>query len=343
MSIKETSRVWEHSKQESTALLVILAIADCANDWGHAWPGQEHIAKYARAERETVTRLIGKMETDGELYVARRKGRVTHYVILVGLSDEEQTERKKRLDAVAQSSDQKSLPHKASSDRQITRSGDPEITRTRRTVVPETPHDPSVDPLIDPSRGEVSPPIPQAEGEAVRQRLAELGIIAAKQLSEDPWVTMDRINRWAEELAADWSLSDQKRSGYLVKRLREHIEPPATAEIAVEEYEEVEVLYIPPAPKPAPHDPNKPRPPHLIWQAAYGQLEVSVPRETFDTWLRDCCLIAYEDGTYVLGVANAYAVEWLTERLQKQIARTLTHLAGRTCEVQFVVYQRGKS
>jgi chromosomal replication initiator protein len=37
------------------------------------------------------------------------------------------------------------------------------------------------------------------------------------------------------------------------------------------------------------------------WEAALGQLQMELPRATFDTWVRDAELLAYEDGTFVLG------------------------------------------
>src|SRR5205085_6884033 len=75
-----------------------------------------------------------------------------------------------------------------------------------------------------------------------------------------------------------------------------------------------------------------------IWETAYGQLQLQMPREAFDTWLRGARLLAHEDGTYILGVPNIYAREWLEHRLKKIIVRTLSQLAGRSVEVSFVLW-----
>jgi len=80
------------------------------------------------------------------------------------------------------------------------------------------------------------------------------------------------------------------------------------------------------------------RNPNTIWETAYGQLQLQMPRETFDTWLRSARLIAHEDGTYILGVANIYAREWLEHRLKKVITRTLSQIAERSVEVRFVLW-----
>ena len=50
-------------------------------------------------------------------------------------------------------------------------------------------------------------------------------------------------------------------------------------------------------------------------------------------------LLTYEDGVYVIGVQNAYARDWLEERLLSTVKRVLTGIVGRTVEVRFTVWQ----
>ncbi len=75
-----------------------------------------------------------------------------------------------------------------------------------------------------------------------------------------------------------------------------------------------------------------------IWQTACGELQLQMPRETFDTWLRNTRLIAYEDGTFIIGVQHVYAREWLEHRLKKVILPTLSQVAGRSVELRFVIW-----
>lgn len=75
------------------------------------------------------------------------------------------------------------------------------------------------------------------------------------------------------------------------------------------------------------------------WQAALGQLQVEMPKATFDTWVRDAEMLAYEDGSFVIGVNNAYARDWLESRLKSTATRMLTGMMNRTVEVRFVVWQ----
>lgn len=151
MSIKETSRVWETSKQDSTALLLLLAFADCADDWGHCWPGRKFLAKHARCDIATVSRLVSKLIKEEELHAARQKGRGTHYVILCGLSPDDQNERKRKLDKLFPGSDLLQLPSHQSSDDVITTSSDSVITRGSDTDTGKTVLDPSVEPSLEPS------------------------------------------------------------------------------------------------------------------------------------------------------------------------------------------------
>jgi len=73
------------------------------------------------------------------------------------------------------------------------------------------------------------------------------------------------------------------------------------------------------------------------WQTALGELQLQLTKATFDTWLKDTSGVAYEDGTVIVGVRNAYAKDWLENRLYTHIARTLSGIVGRTVEVRFVV------
>ena len=43
------------------------------------------------------------------------------------------------------------------------------------------------------------------------------------------------------------------------------------------------------------------------WQTVLGQLQMEMPKASFDTWVRDTKLIVYENGVLTIGVRNAYA------------------------------------
>ncbi len=75
------------------------------------------------------------------------------------------------------------------------------------------------------------------------------------------------------------------------------------------------------------------------WHAALGQLQMEMPKASYDTWVRDAELVAYEDGLFVIGVHNAYARDWLEGRLASTVTRMLTGIMNRTVGVRFIVWQ----
>lgn len=77
----------------------------------------------------------------------------------------------------------------------------------------------------------------------------------------------------------------------------------------------------------------------LAWQAAVGQLQMEMPKASFDTWVKAAEYVAYEDGEFVIGVPNAYARDWLEGRLTNTVNRLLTGMMNRTVAVRFVVWQ----
>lgn len=79
--------------------------------------------------------------------------------------------------------------------------------------------------------------------------------------------------------------------------------------------------------------------PAQAWQAALGQLQLEMPKSAFDTWVRDAEYISYEDGTFIIGVKNAYARDWLEGRLTSIVERLLAGPMNRSVEVRFIVWQ----
>lgn len=78
--------------------------------------------------------------------------------------------------------------------------------------------------------------------------------------------------------------------------------------------------------------------PEQAWKATLGELELQMTKATFNTWLKGTKLITFEADEYVIGVRNDYAKDWLENRLQDTILRTLSTIAGRRVQVRFVVW-----
>jgi chromosomal replication initiator protein len=81
--------------------------------------------------------------------------------------------------------------------------------------------------------------------------------------------------------------------------------------------------------------------PDQAWQAVLGQLQLDMPKASFDTWVRNAEIVSYEDNIFILGVPNAYARDWLESRLSSKIKRLLCGILNRTVSVRFIVWQTG--
>jgi len=75
------------------------------------------------------------------------------------------------------------------------------------------------------------------------------------------------------------------------------------------------------------------------WQAVVGQLQMEMPKATFDTWVRDATFVGYDEKTITIGLQNAYARDWVDKRLSSTIARSLSGILCSETQVEFVVGQ----
>jgi len=78
------------------------------------------------------------------------------------------------------------------------------------------------------------------------------------------------------------------------------------------------------------------------WQSVLGQLELEMPKASFDTWVRDTYALALQGNVFTVGVRNAYARDWLESRLSGTVIRLLKDMLGLEVDVCFVV-QSGES
>ena len=74
------------------------------------------------------------------------------------------------------------------------------------------------------------------------------------------------------------------------------------------------------------------------WQTALGQLRMEMSKATFDTWVRDTRVVAFDDGVFTIGVHNAYARDWLEDRLTRTVEHKLAGILGQPVQVRFVVW-----
>jgi hypothetical protein len=76
-----------------------------------------------------------------------------------------------------------------------------------------------------------------------------------------------------------------------------------------------------------------------VWESLLNQLQLEMPRASFDTWARDTKPYSWVEDKKALQIAarNSYACDWLKERLTQTVERLLSNLVGEASSVEFVV------
>lgn len=79
MSIAVSTYVWHNSKQKGSALTLLLAMADMANDSGVCWPSVRYLANKMRMTVRNVQKILRRLESDGDLSIRLGGGAKTPY------------------------------------------------------------------------------------------------------------------------------------------------------------------------------------------------------------------------------------------------------------------------
>jgi hypothetical protein len=89
MSIEAMNRVWKQSHSKGSDLLLMLALANYANDKDFCWPGLESLTERTRMSKRNTQRSLVRLEEAGELYRVKHigRGKKSFYIVAVGLSD----------------------------------------------------------------------------------------------------------------------------------------------------------------------------------------------------------------------------------------------------------------
>jgi hypothetical protein len=74
MSIRVMASVWDSMIEDRLELLVLLALADFANDEGVSWPCLDRLASKARCSRRGLQNVLNRLEESGVLEVDRKGG-----------------------------------------------------------------------------------------------------------------------------------------------------------------------------------------------------------------------------------------------------------------------------
>lgn len=65
-----------------------------------------------------------------------------------------------------------------------------------------------------------------------------------------------------------------------------------------------------------------------LWQATLGELELSLSKAHFTTWLRDTAIASYDGRRVIIAVPNAFTKAWLESKYHPAIVEAIKHNAG---------------
>lgn len=74
-----------------------------------------------------------------------------------------------------------------------------------------------------------------------------------------------------------------------------------------------------------------------LWQAALAEIELDTSKANFSTWFRNTSILSRKDGEVVIGVPNGFSKEWLENKFNKLIHKTLRDLSGEVKEISFTI------
>lgn len=74
-----------------------------------------------------------------------------------------------------------------------------------------------------------------------------------------------------------------------------------------------------------------------LWENCLTEIETSVSKANFSTWFKNTAIIREEAGTIYVGVPNEFVKDWLLNKYQKLILKTLTSYSEYVRGVSFVI------
>ena len=77
------------------------------------------------------------------------------------------------------------------------------------------------------------------------------------------------------------------------------------------------------------------------WATALRRLELTLPRDSFNSWLKGTEGVGYQDGDLLVAVPSVLTVAWIEQRLYQDVLRSLRETVGALLDVQFTVRPAG--
>jgi chromosomal replication initiator protein len=77
-----------------------------------------------------------------------------------------------------------------------------------------------------------------------------------------------------------------------------------------------------------------------LWDDSLVKIELAITPANFKTWFRDTYILSLEDGTATLAVPSVFVKDWLQDKFQSMILKTLRELTPYVRSIEYDVVQR---
>ncbi|MBI4099334.1 chromosomal replication initiator protein DnaA [Candidatus Parcubacteria bacterium] len=74
-----------------------------------------------------------------------------------------------------------------------------------------------------------------------------------------------------------------------------------------------------------------------LWQAALGEIELTLSKAHFHTWLKNTAVVAQENGVVLVSCPNGFTKEWLENKYNKLILHALRNVSEEIREVRYIL------
>jgi len=78
-----------------------------------------------------------------------------------------------------------------------------------------------------------------------------------------------------------------------------------------------------------------------LWKAVLGEMELSLSKANFTTWLKNTSVTSHEGDLIVVSTPNGFIKEWLQNKFHKQILNSVQKLAPEVREIKYLVGNSG--
>jgi chromosomal replication initiator protein len=74
-----------------------------------------------------------------------------------------------------------------------------------------------------------------------------------------------------------------------------------------------------------------------LWQAALGEIELSISKANYITWFKSTNILSKKDGQVIISVPNAFTKEWLENKYNKLILKALRNISKEMKEIDYTI------